>query len=174
MMNVFLTGTIGAGKSTMVQRLLSLYPGKPVHGFYTRKEPAGDGGISRICIHGAKAPLWTLSGANCFATCAGIDIIVDVRVLETIGVELLCGIPPGSLVVMDELGFLESGAPAFCAKVLEILGGPYQVVGTLRDGDTAFLQAVREHPSTLLYRVTPADRDTLFARICQDLQDTAR
>jgi nucleoside-triphosphatase len=173
-MNVFLTGAIGAGKSTMVQRLLSLYPEKPVHGFYTRKEPAGDDGLARVTLHDARSPLRTFTGGNCIATCSGDRVVVHRSVLETYGLALLSELSPGDLVVMDELGFLESDVPAFCSKVLTVLGYGCRVIGALRDCDTPFLRAVRQHPSTRLYRVTPESRDTLFEQICQDLQAAAR
>jgi len=64
----------------------------------------------------------------------------------------------GSIVVMDELGFLESQSKAFCEKVLEVLGQEVTVLGVIKPKNLPFLNQVREHPKVLLYTLTEDNR----------------
>lgn len=70
---------------------------------------------------------------------------------------------------MDELGFLESNAPKFCHKVLEVLDGPYTVLGAVKPRNTAFLERVRCHKKVMLYQITENNRNTLYQQMITDL-----
>ena len=74
---------------------------------------------------------------------------------------LLRDIPEGALVVMDELGVMESAAERFKAAVLELLAGRYDVVGAIKPKHTEFLDAVRAVPGVELYEVTEENRAAL-------------
>ncbi|MHB8963227.1 MAG: nucleoside-triphosphatase [Saccharofermentanales bacterium] len=169
MKHIFITGDIGIGKSTLIGKLLSLYPDKKPHGFYTKKKPVQPDGGCCVYIHPAQEAKRHYNKANCIAACAVGHVQIYGYVLDTAGAALLSGIPPMSLVVMDELGFFESEAPAFCSKVLNILDSDCSVIGVVRDAATPFLDAVRTRPDVAIYRMTMENRDTLFDRIRSDI-----
>ena len=85
--------------------------------------------------------------------------------MDGLAVSYLRGIPEGSLVVMDEIGTLESAAPAFQREVMRILSGNYSVFAAVKAQNTDFLRAVRRHPDCELYIITPENRDDLYAQI---------
>ena len=82
------------------------------------------------------------------------------------GVACLRDVPADALVVMDELGFLESQAPRFTQAVLDTLNGSAQVIAAVKDRpDVPFLQAVLAHPQAQVFRLTPDNRQAVFQQI---------
>src|SRR5665647_411594 len=159
MKHIFITGEIGIGKSTLISKLLSLYTGKMTFGFYTKKESMADDGISRVYIHAANDSHRSYTKSNCIAACSVQGGTADISVFETTGLSMIVNIPPGSLVVMDELGVFETTAQEFCSEVLSILNSDNVVIGAVRLADSPFLQAVKTHPKVALYHMTQHNRD---------------
>ncbi|MHB1453987.1 MAG: nucleoside-triphosphatase [Saccharofermentanales bacterium] len=172
MRHIFITGAIGIGKSTLLSRLLSLYPEKGIYGFYTKKEAVQPDGKSRVYIHSAQETERHYNDSNCIAISTADSLQVRPQVLETAGIRLLSDIPLKSLVVMDELGIFETEAPLFCNRVLLVLDGDCFVIGVVRDSDTPFLDTVRNHPEVALYRMTMENRDILYDRIRYDIENS--
>ena len=57
---------------------------------------------------------------------------------------------------MDEIGFLESDAEAFCKAVLAQLDGSLPVLAAVRSGmESAFLREVTGHPKVSCYNMCP-------------------
>jgi nucleoside-triphosphatase len=80
-------------------------------------------------------------------------------------VHYLRGIPAGSIVVMDELGVMESEARAFCAAVLECLDGNSLVIASVRNKKSPFLDTVRTHPKARCFFIRPENADALFLEV---------
>ena len=66
---------------------------------------------------------------------------------------------------MDELGFMESNASAFCFGVLSALDGDIPVLAAVKNKETAFLKAVREHKNVELHYITTQNRDMLYREL---------
>jgi len=144
---ILLCGPSGCGKSTRIQQL-ARQAGGPIYGFLTRKETDGHIYIYPAGVSGEPSPL--TPAAPCSQNRVGELISAEKRlarprpeVFDGPGVALLSDIPVGALVIMDELGILESEAHVFRAKVLEVMQGPYRVLAALKDADTPFLNQVR-------------------------------
>ena len=173
MQNVFVTGNVGVGKSTLLRRIIDKSaPYQHIYGFCTEKlSPDGKhGDTGKVYIYPASGKC-IMQEPYCFADMLGRqNFDLHAEVFDTIGIDLLSDIPCGSIVLMDELGFLESSSPKFCGKVLEILNGDYLVLGAVKPRNIAFLDAVREHPKTALYEVTEQNRDSLFSEIAIEFE----
>lgn len=163
-MHTLITGEIGVGKSTLIKRLLA-HTDRKIYGFVTEKRPFGAG--ERLYINPAE-------GGRVY----GENVIGEImpgrrggipEAFDRLGVPLLSGIPEGSIVLMDELGFMESRALDFCRAVLEVLDGEYQVIAAVKPRDTPFLKSVREHPNGRLYTVTAENRDGLYSQILREM-----
>ncbi|MDR2162469.1 MAG: nucleoside-triphosphatase [Clostridiales Family XIII bacterium] len=68
---------------------------------------------------------------------------------------------PPKLIIMDELGFMETDALVFRETVMSVLGGGIPVLGVLRQDTGPFLGAVRGHPRVEVVEVTERTRDVL-------------
>lgn len=164
---IYLTGKIGAGKSTIVTALISALK-VPVGGFVTERvfeasgEPSGAGrsaahrGEPRSAARRNGRPSvgrhdelriagFVIRGLATGKTGPIADFDEDGTLrprpegFETVGVEALrsppLDAPAGAarLIVMDEIGFLESGSPRFQEAVFETIRGPLPVLGVLKE-----------------------------------------
>ncbi len=152
-MHLFITGEIGAGKSTIVNSILQKVH-CPVYGFTTKR-----GSITPL---GSDVFMYPASGGEgrAIAVCRSHkEFSADLDALNEFGMSLLAGIPDGALVLMDELGFLEGKATAFCKQVLKTLDRNVTVLGAIKPLPDPFLDSVRAHPHVRLVKVTPQTRN---------------
>lgn len=164
---ILIVGARDAGKTTLIRRLLS-ETSRPVRGFYTEKRLTDPPGTHSICLY----PAWVdreeyrNTPDNQVGRWNGQSMQPFPQVFDTLGVACLADVPPQALVVMDELGFLESQASRFTQAVLDTLNGSAQVIAAVKDRpDVPFLQAVLAHPQALVFRLTPDNRQALYRQI---------
>jgi len=161
-MTIFLTGDRGVGKSTALRRALKGC-GMGIGGFMT------DFGDTR---YEENKSLWLLPwgdtpdfsrGEVCARLGPGGRQVFP-EVFDRLGAELLrrAGEDPAcGLILMDELGFLESEAGIFRAAVLDILTGPKPVLGVVRQGMGVWGDA----PFGEVWTVTEENRDAIPSRL---------
>ncbi len=163
--HLLITGKIGSGKSTLISKIL-IAQNEPVYGFFTKKEKPDSSGICHVYIHDPNQPR-KYTKENCVGVCTiggsiGFSNIFDHHAF------LLNNIPEGSLVVMDELGTMESEASLFCSAVLSILDENFRVIASLKCKDSPFLNAIRNHSGAKLYSINTENRESLYKDILQD------
>ena len=162
-MHILIVGSNGVGKSTLIRRLLEGVP-LPVYGFLTEKEaPVRAGGAESVYIHSVSGKR-TYTQHNLVGTCSDHHSTRFPAAFER-AVPHLRGIPAGSIVLMDELGVMESDARGFCAAVLECLDGNTLVIAAVRDKKSPFLDSVRAHPQARCFFITPENGDALFLEV---------
>jgi Predicted nucleotide kinase len=161
MYNLFLTGYKGIGKSTLLKKVIG-HLDCTIGGFIVRP----------IFVQGGLAfdmvSLYDGAGGNIFAVLDGYGKITDVytKVFDKSGVEILDkSFAFKDLIVMDELGFLESDAGLFKKCVFDILDSKKPVLGVLKKYDSQFLNTIRERQDTKIIEVTAYNRDSLCDEI---------
>ena len=158
-MKLLLTGLPGAGKSTIVRAMLSA-SGRDPRGFYTAKgAPAEDGSVPVFLRPASGEGEPRLVGRVYPDRAEGCPEAFDASAA------LLEGIPEGSLVVMDELGFMENRAEVFKARVLAVLAGDYDIIAVIKPRSTPFLDAVRAVGGVELVGVDETDREALLREL---------
>lgn len=164
--HLLICGDVGVGKSTLIRRLLA-HSRRPPYGFITKRIPiTGEDGLFPVYIHPASQSesARTYGPENKVGACDRAHSVRYPGVFEHLGVKLLQA-PPEGLLLMDELGFLESQAEAFCAGVLQALDGDIPVLAAVKSRDSAFLRQVRAHPRGMLYMITAENRDALYFQL---------
>lgn len=172
-MHLLITGEVGVGKTTLISNLLEDVPKDRIYGFYTQKiSPDGKfGKAGEIYMFPAPYGLEPKL-EHCVAKILGHrQFDLHIEEFETYGVSLLSNIPEGSFVLMDELGFLESNAPKFCNKVMEVLDCKVCVIGVVKPKHTAFLDRVRQHKNVRLFEITVENREEQTRQIRQILKE---
>lgn len=153
--HLFLTGAIQVGKSTLLRRCLSEKDGQ-IGGFRTVWNNAKHETLHLLPFIGG-----TCCKENCVAERLSGKLIPQPEIFDRIGPALLR--QPCDILVMDELGFLESKASVFQAAVLSALHGEIPVVGVIQPKHTAFLDTVRLQPNVRIIEVTVENRnDKIF------------
>ena len=172
MENIFLTGDPGIGKSTIIRFIRALLPELVCGGFRTVSAESVTPGamadvfIEKLCEKTPQDPAhlvgirWKIGSFTAYPA-----------IFDTAGVECLSAPPIGAaLIIMDELGVMESDAMRFQQAVLSALDGHTPVLGILKPKRTPFLDAVRSHPRSEIIMVTASSRDALPALIAERLR----
>lgn len=165
--HILIEGARGAGKSTLIRRLIS-EAGMPVCGFCTWSSAPDETGFHDIYIHPAAMPAEARirSERNRIGRCDQRIHEVRPEVFESLGVDLLSDVREDGIIVMDELGFMEQDSPRFMDRVIELLRGDVPVIASVKDRhDVAFLDRVRLQPKAELFRLTKETREDLFMKL---------
>ena len=168
-MHIFLQGPRRIGKSTVIARTLDilavqtpLVPG----GFLTWNGGKDDPHVyMRPAVSGREVELYRLASWDVRKG----GLISDLRAFELDGVRLLKENTGADLIIMDELGFLESGASGFKQAALDVLAGDIPVFGVLRLGDVPWHKDIKDNPGVSLYDVNEKNRDSLPRELAERL-----
>lgn len=166
MKHILICGEIGVGKSTLAERLLegcSL----PVYGFTTKIMRRREDGFHEIYMFRSSDRERILTEENHLADCDSRNRTVHPEVFDGMGADYILEAKPDGIIVMDELGFLETGAERFCSAVLSALDGSIPVIATVKSThkDVEFLNKVRNHPNAQLYYINRENRDELYEEL---------
>jgi nucleoside-triphosphatase len=78
--------------------------------------------------------------------------------------------PKDSLILMDEIGFMESKAEVFCKAILKLLDGDIPVIAAVKEKNTPFLDQVKSHPNCRVFYIREDNRNELFEEVLAFLQ----
>ena len=169
-MHIFLQGPKRVGKSTVIRKALDiLMADAPLRlgGFFTWNGGKGDPHVyMRPARDGGRDEKYRIAS---YDPSVG-RVSADTAAFETEGVRILGARPGAGLIMMDELGFLESDAPAFIQAVLDVLGEDIPVLGVLRLGDVAWHKEIKRNPLVTLYDVDERNRDDLPRKLALALK----
>ena len=163
--HILLCGRRRSGRSAMIHALLQGVT-VPVSGFETITMGTRPDGYHEIYLYPYGIRNLQRCEENHVADCNTRERTVFHERFNSLGVSLLRAEKPG-IIVMDEIGFMESGATAFCDAVMNRLDGDLPVLAAVREGiDTAFLSQVRSHKHAHCIQMEPAH----FADLYQELR----
>lgn len=166
--HILITGNVGVGKSTLIRKLLS-HTEKPVYGFITLKmcEPGSDTWPFYMFPAAQPEEERQYTRENLLGIRGAVKE-PHPEVFDTLGVHLIREAGKDGVILMDELGFMESDALKFQKAVLDALQGDIPVIVSLKNKPgVEFLEAVRALPTTVLYTVTRENRDELESIILE-------
>lgn len=170
--HLFLTGSIQAGKSTVIRRFLETAPLVPEQtgGFLTVAKMERDGSSTVHIVSPENSG--DFRSENCIMTREpkirenrGYPVLYP-EVFDREGTGLLRNSSRKKLILMDELGFAERDAALFRQTVLNTLDGKIPVLGVLRQYDYDFLNQVASHPQVEVITVTEENRNRIAALLC--------
>lgn len=162
--HIFLTGDRQAGKSFLLQRVVT-HLGVPLSGFTTAWGPEDGDGRSALILSRADKTACAVTAYRY----ADRPREVFEEVFETFGAA--CLEDPHGLVIMDELGRFEASTDIFRRRIFSILDSDVPVFGVVRDMENPFLDAVRNHEKTEVIRVTKENREELFGVVLEKIED---
>lgn len=163
-MKLLFCGQRGVGKSTLIRRLLP--PGVALYGFETffAGERSGTSALYIRRPYDLQAPCGPQNRVGVRGAAPGTAAGFP-GVFDAYGASLLQNIPAGSIVVMDELGYLEREAHAFLRQIRQILTGPYHVLAAIKTARQPHLQEIKTLPGIKTIQVTVENREGLYDSI---------
>lgn len=157
MKHVILTGEVGAGKSTVLDKILQLLDAQAEGvetGAYTPREEKEKTLYMRAYGDKEKGvPFMHLPGG---------DKAYAARCFDTVGVQLLRRAGrTGELIVIDEIGWLERNAVDYQEEVRTALDGNIPVLAVLRQNKAEWADWIRNHPDVQMMTVSLKNRNEL-------------
>jgi len=170
MKNIFLTGEIKVGKSTLLNKALQSqninvlgFKTLPVlendilTGFTMQSLKTGDTYQDPYIGKQLPSGAWT-AVPETFER-YGVNILKAALAAEP------------DLILMDELGFFESQAREFQKLVHQCLASSIPVLGVIKPISTPFLDAVRAAPNTVLLKITKDNRNERYFDLAELLAE---
>lgn len=174
--HILICGKKQVGKSTLVNRVIESI-GRPVYGFRTKASEPDENGVRHVYMYPAQNVSPddpdSMTTENHIGDTCGKVLDVNTEVFDRLGVSLIREAKDDGVLIMDELGFMEENARAFCDAVLDALDSDIPVLATVKDTDKncGFLEAVRNHPRAVLLMIDEENRDELFGYV-RDISGT--
>lgn len=165
-MHTLIVGEQGVGKSTLIRRVLGSLD-VPICGYLTRKEDAlADPELgSPIYIYEVgKTQEQTMD--NLVGHCKAQKPVVYPEAFDRFADKLQgMNTPGGGLILLDEIGIMETSSEAFCQAILQLLDGDIPILAAVKYKDRPFLEQVRQHPRAKCFSITEDNRDDLFGEV---------
>jgi len=164
MKNILICGPPGVGKTTLVKKILeniNLRAG----GFYTEeiRENNRRVGFKIISLDNQEGILAHISIKN--SRRVG-RYGVNIYDLENIGVKSLSqALRDDDLIIIDEIGKMETFSDKFKDKVLDCLNSEKFVLATIGIGGDKFISKIKERKDIVLFTINIENRDRLIDRI---------
>jgi len=169
--NILIKGEKNSGKSFLVKRVIKYFsPGIKMAGFFTFKLENG------LCALRVWDNFCLLDEGPIMIFYDPEEGRVRKNVFEELGTwSLERALNKADLVVMDELGRFEISCNNFISAVLNVLKSEIPALITLKNEKNSFLEALTEAGSennSILFKITPQNRDTLYKKIISLLNTT--
>jgi nucleoside-triphosphatase len=162
--HLLLTGVPGAGKTTVIRRVLESLGGPPMRGFLTDEVRRGGRrtGFRITTIEGDSATLASVDHPSPHRVGRyGVDVSAVDRIVDL----TLHRAGPDELVIIDEIGKMECLSEQFVAAVRRLLGSPHTLLATVALHGGGLIAEVKRHPEVELWEITPANRNDIPARV---------
>ena len=154
------------GKTTLVNRLLRETDRK-ICGFSTRKidELATEEGYCPVYISPVgEEPV--IDDDYCLGLCGKGRHYTNPKAFDEAGVEFLTCSDPDTLIIMDEVGFLELEAEKFKARIFECLASENPVLLMLKERmDIDFLRRIRDFEGVEFIQMTEQNREEVYKHV---------
>ncbi len=166
--NIFLTGEKGIGKTTIIYKILD-HLNCDVDGYTVKSIVHGtlkDFYITSIKDHTKKA----LMATGDITKRKIINIYEDS--LNNFGAELINNcIKTNDIIVLDEIGFIESNCNNFKNAIINALNSNKLVLGVLKEFNGDFINSIRSRDDVILFRVDEKNRDETLSLILTVLNE---
>ena len=163
-MHALIVGGRKSGKSTLIARVLRAL-NLPAYGFESKKEDhlADSENGSPIYIYKA-GQAHTQAPENLVGYCKNKRFAPRIEGFNAFAPHLQ-QIPDGHMIVLDEIGFMETEAEDFCAAILHLLDGDRPIIAAVKHKDMPYPQQVRQHANCRCFYITEENRDALFEEV---------
>ena len=167
-MHIFLTGDVQVGKSTIIQKTLSRLQLQAIGGFRSVSVPDFPGGAMSVYLIPAGEAHPAMGDWNRVGIRKGYGRGIEKfpEAFERAGVQALENAENMPLILMDEVGRMESAAARFSERILALLEGSTPILGVVQKiADTPLANAIRAHPNACVLTVTEENREELAGEV---------
>ncbi len=165
--NILLTGPPGAGKTTLIMRVIEKIKNMGVGGFYTEeiREKGVRTGFKILTLDGNEG---ILSHVDHDSRVRVGRYRVNIDDLENIAVKSILDSLGKDTIIIDEVGRMELVSEKFRDAVMKALDTG-RVLGTIRLGRDEFTEKIRMRVDTEIIVVTFQNRDSLVSELVEKI-----
>lgn len=153
-MKILLTGPIGVGKSTIIDKVVKTMNIKKT-GFYTKPVIINNAviGYKMYDYQRRISPFW-IGIKDSPLSCRPITANFD-----EYGSRIIENLQNTSMVILDEIGFLERNAKIYQDKLTDLLDSDTNILGVIKPKNNPFLNDIKNRPDIILVEVTVENRN---------------
>lgn len=166
MSNLFLTGDIGIGKTTILKETLNKID-IPIGGFTTKR--VIDDPFRIYVVRSLYDNIKESTIAKVDSRDWSREVFIESFSTEILSI-LKDSIRDRHLIVLDELGFVENDIHSFTSKVYELLDSDKIILGILKDYDCEFLNNIRARDDIIIKNITKNNRDSVLNDVLEILK----
>ena len=167
MNNLFLTGEVGIGKSTILKDALEKI-NLSIGGYIT--ERSIEDNIKTFTIKSLYDGVEKHVIAKSNAKDNSKEIFINSFEIELPSI-LDNSLKDRDLIVLDELGFMENDIDIFTSKVHELLDSEKPIFGVLKDYECKFLDNIRNRDDVRVVKITKENRDIILNEVLDILKN---
>ncbi len=172
-MRLFLTGSPGVGKTTLIRGVLKRLKEVKCAGFYT-EEKSHKGqriGFKIITLDGQEGILASIGRKDPTVSKYSIQVAEFEKIVLP---NLDSQVTPADLYVIDEIGKMELLSQKFRTKVIDLLAQPSNILATIAKKGKGFIQQIKSRNDIELIEVTRENRDQLSEEIAKRINRELR
>jgi nucleoside-triphosphatase len=167
---IFLTGSPGSGKTTVIQKVLTQLP-REASGFITQeiREGGKRKGFKIVTLDGDEGILAHID--RCGSPRIG-KYGVNPEALETLGVNSLRRAREmGTLAVVDEIGPMEILSENFRRILIELLNGDVEILGTIVKRSLPYTDKIKAFPNVTILEIHRGNRNGMVDYLLELLEE---
>src|SRR5919108_5577061 len=168
-MRLFLTGSPGVGKTTLIRTVVARLAGFTCAGFYTeeKRQRGQRVGFRVVTLRGEEGNLASIGKK---APTVG-QYAIHVEEFERLVLpDLDPGVRQAELYVIDEIGKMELLSGKFRSKITELLAQPTNLLATIAKKGRGLVEQIKSRNDIELVEITRKNRDPLVEEIVQKIQ----
>ena len=167
--NVFLTGTPGVGKTTLITSLIEKLPQDGVSGFYTQDVMVGEvrEGFKAITLDGIEIALANIGMKSSYRVG---KYRVNITAFEELVVPVIDPriMSSSDLIIVDEVGKMECLSNRFRKTLKRLLDSDQITLGTIALWGDEYIESVKKRRDVEIMEVTLENRDSLLASLKEE------
>jgi len=168
---ILLTGRPGIGKTTVVRRVVERLARGEAEGFVTEEIRGTDGGRTGFRIRTLAGETGTLARAGMPSRIRIGRYGVDLAEIERVVIPSIeAALASGALVVLDEVGKMESACEGFRRIVERVFASRARILATVPIHAHPWIDSLKRRPDVRLVEVTHANREGLPQRLLDRLR----
>ena len=166
-MHTLIVGARGVGKSTLIRRVLEEL-NVSLCGFETKKEKNMEHPIygDPVFIYEVGVPKQQTE-ENRIGYCKDRHPLMGKEIFDRYAKKLKNLPSDKDMILLDEIGFMESCSPEFCEAILALLDGDRPIIAAVKNKEFPFLEAVRSHPNCRCFVINSENRDELVEQVLE-------